>query len=135
MYKNILIPVLLDDDHNPQLSLAAAEKLASQNAEITLINVLEALPAYLTAEIPAEILEKRRDDSKASLEQLAKYLPGAKTALISGHAGGAIVDYATAHNADCIVLNSHKTGMQDFFLGSTAARVVRHAGCTVHVIR
>ncbi|WP_170501927.1 universal stress protein, partial [Ruegeria atlantica] len=36
---------------------------------------------------------------------------------------------------DCIVLASHKPGMKDFFLGSTAALVVRHARCSVHVLR
>jgi universal stress protein F len=33
------------------------------------------------------------------------------------------------------VIASHRPGIQDYFLGSTASRVVRHANCTVHVMR
>lgn len=135
MYKNILVPVVLDDDGDPKVSFAAAGTLADDNAEITLIHVMEAIPAYFTTEIPADLLQKRREDSKASLKQLADGLQNAKAVLLSGHAGSTIVDYAQEHDIDCIVLNSHKPGMQDFFLGSTAARVVRHAKCSVHVIR
>ena len=36
---------------------------------------------------------------------------------------------------ECIVMGSHKPGFSDYLLGSTAARVVRHAPCAVHVYR
>ena len=42
------------------------------------------------------------------------------------------------HNAqgvDLIIVASHRPGLQDYFLGSTAAKVVRHAKCSVLVIR
>jgi len=52
-----------------------------------------------------------------------------------GHAGRTIVDYATETGIDCIVIGSHKPGLNDYFLGSTSARVVRHAPCAVHVLR
>jgi nucleotide-binding universal stress UspA family protein len=55
--------------------------------------------------------------------------------VIHGSAGQAIVDYAEAHGADCIIVHSHKPELSDYLLGSTAARVVRHAPCSVHVIR
>ncbi len=42
---------------------------------------------------------------------------------------------AVAHAVDCIVIGSHKPGLSDYLLGSTAARVVRHAPCAVHVYR
>ena len=38
-------------------------------------------------------------------------------------------------NADLIVINSHKPGVEDYFLGSTASRVVRRAPCSVLVLR
>ena len=37
--------------------------------------------------------------------------------------------------ADLLIIASHRPGLQDYFLGSTAAHVVRHAACSVHVIR
>ncbi|WP_245271088.1 universal stress protein [Hoeflea phototrophica] len=51
------------------------------------------------------------------------------------HPGSTIVEYAAAHEIDCIIIASHRPGLQDCFLGSTASRVVRHAKCAVHVIR
>ena len=46
-----------------------------------------------------------------------------------------VVDFAAEMKADCIVMGSHKPGLADYLLGSTAARVVRHAPCAVHVMR
>jgi len=40
-----------------------------------------------------------------------------------------------AHAVDLIVIASHRPGLKDYFLGSTAGRVVRHSPCAVHVIR
>jgi nucleotide-binding universal stress UspA family protein len=58
-----------------------------------------------------------------------------RTVAVTGHSARSILDYAEAHDVDCIVIASHRPGLQDFFLGSTAARVVRHATCAVHVVR
>ena len=46
-----------------------------------------------------------------------------------------ILDYAGEIGADLIVVASHDPGFADFFLGSVAASVVRHAHCSVLVAR
>ncbi|WP_040818828.1 universal stress protein [Litoreibacter arenae] len=135
MYKHILVPVVFDEDHDTQASFEIARTLADDGAKFTVIHVLEAVPAYFTAEIPSKLLEKSHDDAAKSLAQRAKSLPGASPVLISGHAGRTLVEYAEEHDVDCIVIASHRPGFGDLFLGSTAARVVRHAKCSVHVIR
>ena len=48
---------------------------------------------------------------------------------------GAVLDTAEWANGDLIVIASHVPRVSDIFLGSTAAWVVRHADCSVHVIR
>jgi nucleotide-binding universal stress UspA family protein len=55
--------------------------------------------------------------------------------MLKGHIGRTIADYAAEAAVDCIVIGSHRPGLTDYFLGSTAARVVRHAPCAVHVLR
>lgn len=55
--------------------------------------------------------------------------------VLTGHPGRTITDYAEKIGADCIIVGSHKPEMKDFFLGSTAARVMRYAPCSVHVLR
>ena len=42
---------------------------------------------------------------------------------------------AQAHDADLIVIGSHGYGGLDRVLGTTAARVVNHALCSVFVVR
>ena len=110
MYKNILVPVLFDEEHDTQASFLVARALAGEGAKFTVVHVLETIPNYVTSEIPKEVLARTRH-------------------------GRAIVDYADENDIDCIVLASHRPGFGDIFLGSTASRVVRHAKCSVHVIR
>jgi nucleotide-binding universal stress UspA family protein len=38
-------------------------------------------------------------------------------------------------NADLIVLAAHRPELKDYLLGPNASRVVRHAKCSVYVIR
>lgn len=135
MYKNILVPVVLDENHDAQGSFLIAKAFAAQGAHFTILHVIEAIPGFVAAQIPADVLAATRGEVDKHLAQLAKALPQATTALVSGHAGRTIVDYASKHDIDCIVLASHQPGLENFFLGSTADRVVRHAKCSVHVIR
>ncbi len=135
MYKNILVPVALDKDHDTQASFEAARLLANANAEFTVLHVQEPIPAYVASQIPEEVLANTRKELQEGLHRNAAELPGAKPRLISGSAGRAIVDFANENDIDCIVLASHKPGIENLFIGSTANRVVHHAKCSVHVIR
>ena len=135
MYRNILVPILLDKDHDTAGSYEVAQAIAADDATYHVIHVMESMPAYATAQIPQNLLDETRlhvmEETKAS----AAALPNAEVHLVNGHPGAAILDYANKHGCDCIVVASHRPGMEDFFLGSTAARVVRHAKCAVHVVR
>ena len=135
MYQNILIPVLVDQESHNQASFEAAERLAGEGAKFTILHVMEPIPGFALSEIPAELLDKQRSGIETAVSQMKQSLAGSEARIISGHAGRTIVDYANNHKIDCIIVASHKPGVGDFFLGSTAARVVRHAKCTVHVIR
>lgn len=135
MYKNILVPVVFDENHDNHRTFEIARALATKDAKFTVVHVMETIPNYATAEIPDDVLKKARAGIETSLIETAKVLPGASPKLISGHAGSAIVDYASKNNIDCIVIASHRPEFSDIFLGSTAARVVRHAQCAVHVLR
>jgi nucleotide-binding universal stress UspA family protein len=135
MYKKILVPVALGEGHDYALSFEAARQLADPDADFTVLHAWEPVPAYVLAQVPDELLLTSQRESKAELKEIAEHLPGAKPVLITGHAGRAIVEFADNHGVDCIVLASHKPGLQNLFLGSTANRVVHHAKCAVHVIR
>ena len=93
------------------------------------------LEAVFPGVSPEQVLENNRREMKEALAKMASDLPGAKSVMIKGHSGRSIVQYAKDHEIDCIVMSSHQPGLEHFFLGSTADRVVRHATCAVHVIR
>ena len=59
----------------------------------------------------------------------------AEAVVLRGHPGRAVTDYAEEIGADCIVAGSHKPGLTDIFIGSTAARIMQHAKCSVHILR
>ena len=77
MYKNILVPVLLDQGNDDQASYAAARALANEGAKFTVMHVLEEIPGFVSVEIPAGVLEKARHTVEKLLIESAKALPGA----------------------------------------------------------
>ncbi|MHC0054821.1 universal stress protein [Actibacterium sp. D379-3] len=135
MYKHILVPIALDHSPNTAAALNIAHALLAEGGRITALTVVEAIPAYVSQYLPEGQAEETRAMVRAEL--LAEVgAPGIVAAdVVTGHAGRTIVEYAQEHEADCIVIASHRPGLQDYFLGSTAARVVRHAPCAVHVVR
>lgn len=135
MYNHILVPVVLSDGEGVAASYAAARALANRDAKFSVIHVLEEIPGFVAVDIPSNILTKAAESADKALKESAKALPGATAKLLRGNAGTAILNYAEENGVDCIIIASHKPGIEDYFLGSTAARVVRHAQCSVHVIR
>lgn len=135
MYKNILVPVVLGEGHHHEESFKVARLLANEDANFTVFHARDPIPAYVASEIPEDVLAATQREILESLQSLSTALPGAKPVLTTGHAGRAILDYADANDIDCIVIASHKPGLQNLLLGSTANRVVHHAKCSVHVIR
>ncbi len=135
MYKNILIPVSLDQERNTPLALQAAQTLLSAGGKLTAVYVDEPIPTFATSYLPNGYEEERRLGLGDGLKEAVKDIDGIETAVLFGSPGQKIVEYAREHKVDCIVVASHQHGLTDYFLGSTAARVVRHADCAVHVVR
>jgi len=134
MYNKIMVAMALDHGVSAQ-TMNIAQALLNKGGEVVALHVHEApegsVRAYVDEKIIAASFEKARTDLSA---KLAAY-PGVNGVLVEGHSARAIIDYAVSHDIDCIVLGSHKPGLSDYFLGSTSARVVRHAPCAVHVHR
>ena len=135
MYKNILVPIALDHDRDTSEALGIAKALSAKGAKITALHVMEEVPAYVAQYLPEGQLEDNVKELAARMKEALAGEANIKIKVVSGHAGHAIVDFAKHNGVDCIVVASHRPGLTDFFLGSTAARVVRHAPCAVHVSR
>jgi nucleotide-binding universal stress UspA family protein len=135
MYKNILVATALDHAHDIAAAFDIARALAAEGASLTALHVLEDIPAYAAQYVPAEQAGARHAEAEAQLKADLGGVANVKPVVVSGHPGSTIVEYADDHGIDCIIIASHRPGLQDYFLGSTAGRVVRHAKCAVHVIR
>ena len=136
MYAHILVPVAMDEGHEPTQAIKVAEALLDADGKITVLHVLEDIPVYVSAQIPTAMLAESEEACRKYLDKIAAKVAAPKEAkLIRGRAGSAIVDFAEQTKADCIVMQSHKPGLEDYLIGSTAGRVVRHAPCCVHVLR
>lgn len=135
MYKNILVPVSFEEDRDAAGAINVARLLAGDSGKVTLLHVMEQIPGYAISYVPDNYLVESRQAIETELREMADSLPNADSQVIDGHSGRTILDYSEQAGTDCIVIASHRPGMQDLFLGSTAAQVVRHAACAVHVIR
>ena len=135
MYRHILIPVSFDDERNASASVSVARQLCDADTRVTLLHVMEQIPSYAINYIPEGFHEKAKAAISESLVTLAGDLPDAHAEVIDGHSARSILDWSERNGVDCIVIASHRPGLQDYFLGSTAAQVVRHARCSVHVLR
>lgn len=134
MYKNILIPVVPDHGNTAE-AVEIARAISASGAQLTALTVVELIPSYVATYLPEGQLEKSAAETLTALKADLGGVVDITPRVVSGHSANTILEYAKEHDVDCIVIASHKPGLQDYFLGSTAARVVRHARCAVHVIR
>ena len=117
--------------------IGKATKLLAPGGRITVVHVMEELPGFVLAATSKDQIAARRKDLRKQLEGLAG-AAAAKTVEIDlreGKPSKQILECAKDNAADLIMIASHKPGLGDYFIGSTASRVVRHAQCAVFVSR
>ena len=136
MYTNLLVAVDPTHTEKHEKALGAARSLADPTADITALTVIEPIPGnFPGSAIPEDLQRQSGEVALGQLRQFVGPRSEINTVLLHGHPANEIIRYAKEHDVDCIIVASHKPGLADYFLGSTAARVVRHAHCTVHVMR
>jgi nucleotide-binding universal stress UspA family protein len=134
MYKKILVSLALDHGHGYR-AIEIARRLLTEGGEIVAVHVLEQVPGFASLYVTDKNDQKIRNLAEDGIAERIGEVKDAEAVVLVGHPGRTITDYAEKIGADCIVVGSHKPGLQDFFLGSTAARIVRHSPCSVHVLR
>lgn len=136
MYRHILVAVAPDHTNPIEQSLAVAERLLLKDGSVTFLTVVEDIPSFAEAYIPEGTLEANEQQARKRVNSLAETVNfPCRAALMHGRAAPVILTYADDNDVDCIIVASHQPGLEDYFIGSTAARVVRHAACSVHVVR
>ncbi|MGY6549533.1 MAG: universal stress protein [Roseinatronobacter sp.] len=138
MYQSIVVAVALFNKGATSRNLIRkANQLINADGNITLVHVLDEVPPYLATAVGREQLLAHRSAIREQLDSLASEAR-AKTVDIDirgGRAADNILACAAECHADLIMVASHKPDMSDYFIGSTAARVVRHSPISVLVAR
>ena len=149
MYKHILIPVDLDSEESWAHVLLEALSIASlSQAELTVMSVVPELStmvaqaakfAPLTDASPESWAENLLEVAGEKLEAfVAEHVPArqpTETVVRSGTIYKEILGVAEARSCDLIIVGSHRPELRDYLMGPNAAKVVRHANCSVLVVR
>jgi nucleotide-binding universal stress UspA family protein len=132
----------LDGSPGSEQALARAIELAAvQHAELWAVSVAEVVPRYV--ETIDEVAEAS-DYAGSYFKQLhTQAFDRAKEAglelraeVVIGHPAHAVVEFATANRMDLVVIgHSGHSSVWGQFLGTTADKIVRHAPCSVLVVR
>jgi len=140
MFRNILVPVDLAELPLAKGAIEQAAELATQSGgAVRLLNVQSLLPATFMDYVPADFDAEIRTNAENSLRHVADKVPLQRARVSSEvRMGGVypeILAEADAWGADLIIIGSHRPAMSTYLLGSNAKTVVRHAKCSVLVMR
>ncbi|QFU83096.1 universal stress protein [Natronorubrum aibiense] len=114
------------------------------DAEVTALHVIEVPESRIDVlegpELRPPLTEKAREYAMELLEGATALADthdrDLETAVVTGKPDRRIVEYATKHGHDAIVIGSHgRSGVSRVLLGSVAADVVRRAPIPVAVVR
>lgn len=136
MYKKIVVPVDMGQMDKGEKILAKALALLDQGGGIVLVSIVEAVPTYLTIDLPVDFINVSVKDAEAKLASLdKKFSASAKQVVRVGSPAREIMEVAEKEAADLIIIASHRPDFSNYLIGATADRVVRHAKCSVLVDR
>lgn len=134
MYSKILIPIEPGYGDEAHKAVRVARALLEPGGSIELVTVFLEVPYYYGIDLDKDLLERNEREAKAQID--ADFGgPDVSVVIATGHPTRSILNLAQDGGHDCIVVASSQPGWGHVFLGSTAAGIVRHAHCSVHVLR
>jgi nucleotide-binding universal stress UspA family protein len=116
---------------------AVIAQYPTQDSEVKVLHVLEPTES---CGYPVLTPENQTKQGQGLVDRMAKKLRAAgfrvSADVLVGEARAAIIDSAKEWGADVIVVGSHgRTAIGRFLLGSVSSAVMRHAPCSVQVVR
>lgn len=141
MFKDILLPVDIGNPDTQAKAVITAVELARCFG--SRIHVMTIVPTFgegfVSSFFPADYQDKAMAAAKEHLhaftrERITEGIP-VQHVVASGTIYEEILAFAKGHSIDLIVMASHRPELSDYLLGPNAARVTRHAACSVMVVR
>lgn len=140
MFRSVLCPVDPVERGPEQPAVANAKLMVeASGGKLTLLAVILDMPGMAGEYLPADFREKQVEEAETALKEIAAAtgLPADRvvTKIRYGRPYHEILEEAAAQKTDLIVMASHKPSFSTYLIGSNAAHVVRHAKCSVMVLR
>lgn len=140
MFKTILVPVDLGEVEMAQPAIDKAVELAqTTGGSLRLIYIRTIVPVTYMEFMPPTFDEEQQGEAEKRLAELAAKvkLPSDRVSAVVrlGSVYNEVLDEAEKTGADLVVVGSHRPTMATYLLGSNAATIVRHAKCSVLVVR
>lgn len=143
MVQKVVLPLDLDEESSWRKALPTAVDFARHSgAQLHVLTVIpdEYIRMTIVAQLMPEDYEQRIvDDAKQRLSALlSQHAPDDKMiqqVVRRGSIYKEILRYARDTDADLVIMAAHKPEMKDYLLGANAAQIVRHADCSVWVVR
>ena len=141
MYTKILLAIDLAQASSWEKALPSASRIArTDGAELHVCTVIPPMGMSIVGTyLPPDAEQRALSDAKAQLKTFLEH-HGPDGITVKGHVLKGtiyqeIIRAADTLQCDLIVMASHRPELQDYLLGPNAARVVRHAKQSVHVVR
>ena len=140
MFKTILVPVDVDDIETSRPAVDRAVALAEgSGGSIRFIYVRSLVPTTFMEFVPPHFDTEQQAEAEKRLTALVQgvRLPKERVSSVVTMGGvyHDVLQEADKIRADLIVVGSHRPSMATYLLGSNAASIVRHAKCSVLVVR
>jgi nucleotide-binding universal stress UspA family protein len=141
MYKEILVPIDLDNEASWKSALAHAVELGQTfGARLHALAVVPDFGLSMVAQyFPQDYAQQIEQQALERLHEVTQArVPDAVTVqhmIGHGKVADEILHWAKETGCDLICMGSHRPELQDYLLGENAARVVRHADRSVLVVR
>jgi nucleotide-binding universal stress UspA family protein len=140
MFKQILIPVdLTHEEQIPGLFKIAQALAGNEKTTVHLLYVDETLMHQSSFPcLDEEQLEEHKKIAEAKMAELMLEMPPNLKGIShtrQGIAHDVILGFVGELGIDGIIMAARKPGLRNYFIGSNSERVVRHADCSVFVVR
>jgi nucleotide-binding universal stress UspA family protein len=140
VFKSVVLAVDLAEPTSWARALPVAIEICRNSAaKLYVVTVAADVNVQVASFFPEDANERLQQQSVTDLKRwIGEHVPSGievHQIVAQGPVHREIIAAAEKVNADLIVMASHKPTITDYVLGANAAHVVRHAGCSVMVVR
>ncbi len=141
MYKKILFPIDLQHTQEAKKSLKVViDEARHSKAKIRVMTAATGFGMPIVASFfDEETVKKALKEVASQLKTYVdKNIPDdiqSSAVVVEGNPAELILKQANKDKVDLIVMSAHNNQIENMLLGSCAAKVVRHSGCSVIVVK